>query len=144
MPIVTRTVAKGIPPRLREPKSKAHKKEKLTKKHTRKRSADSESEGDEEEHTSDDSLVVYKKEKHRRHKVLDSDSLPAASKKQKRRRIEALNSDSEDLEIVEKDTSEPPAEEVDMYEDEVGVQQPPSELEVSMHHHLFRFRRLTI
>jgi len=117
MPIITRTVAKGIPPRLREPKGKAHKKEKLTRKRTnKKRSADSESEGNKGEYTSDDSLEAYKK---------------------KKRRIEVSDSDSEDLEIVDKDTSEPPAEEVDMDEDEVEVQPPPHELEVSAHHDLF-------
>jgi hypothetical protein len=117
MPIITRTVAKGIPPRLREPKGKAHKKGKLNRKHTtKKRSADSESEGDKGEYTSDDSLAAYKK---------------------KKCRIKVSDSDSEDLEIVDKDTSEPPAEEVDMDEDEVEVQLPPHELEVSAHHDLF-------
>jgi hypothetical protein len=117
MPIITWTVAKGIPPRLREPKGKAHKKGKLNRKHTtKKRSADSESEGDKGEYTSDDSLAAYKK---------------------KKRRIKVSDSDSEDLEIVDKDTSEPPAEEVDMDEDEVEVQLPPHELEVSAHHDLF-------
>ncbi len=160
MPITTRTVAKGIPPRLRGPKGKAHKKKKLTKKHTpRKRSADSESEGDEEENISGDSHAAHKKEKCRhikkgkRHRIepLDSNSEDLEIvdkdtkekchhiKKGKRRRIEALDSNSEDLEIVDKDESESPAEEVDMHEDEVG----PSELEVS-HHHQLKFWRLTI
>ena len=75
-----------------------------------------ESEGDEVEYTSNDSLAAYKK---------------------KKRHIEMLDSDSEDLEIVDKDTSEPPAEEVDVDEDEVEVQPPPHELEVSAHYDLF-------
>ena len=117
MPIITWTVAKGIPPRLREPKGKAHKKEKLTRKRTnKKRSADSESEGNKGEYTSDDSLEAYKKKK-----------CP----------MEVSDLDSEDLEIVDKDTSEPPVEEVDMDEGEVEVQPPPHELEVSAHHDLF-------
>jgi hypothetical protein len=101
-------------------------KKKLTGKHsTKKRSADSESDSDDEEHTSDDSRAVYR------------------AKKEKRRRIELPDSDSEDLETIDQDASEPPAEEVDMNEGVAG-QQPSSEPEVSIYHHSFKSWTLTI
>jgi hypothetical protein len=126
MPIVTWTVAKGIPPRLHEAKDKARKKKSTRKYPTKKRSVDSESEDDDEEHTSNDSRAVCR------------------AKKEKCCRIEVLDSDSEDLETIDQDASEPPAEEVDMNEGEVAGQQSSSEPEVSTYHHPFRSWTLTI
>ncbi len=126
MPIVTRTVAKGIPPRLHEAKGKGKARKKKSTGKNKKRSADSGSEGDDGGRTSDESRAVYK------------------VKREKHRHIELSESDTEDLETIDQDASEPPAEEVDMSEGEVAGQQASSEAEVSTYHRPFRSWTLTI
>ena len=123
MPLTTRTVAKGIPPRVHSvpnkpvmPKSRA-KQSNSTKKKQKKRSkkraaSDDESEENEDSSPSDDSVVKAKKKKHG-----------------KRRRIEELESDASDLlEVVDNDV-EPPVcdvEEVDGSKDPSGEEQEVS------------------
>jgi hypothetical protein len=121
MTITTRTIAKGIPPRLHDPKPKGkpHTKKSNTKTVTtqgsRKRATrDSDNESGPDEDSSSD----------------DSESARTAKKKAgKRRRVEL--SDSE-VEIV--DDSKRPGKDVEEVDDGVDDEQPPNEQEVSPYH----------
>jgi len=121
MPSTTRTIAKGIPPRLHDPKPKGkpHTKKSNTKtvrtQGSRKRAtrdSDDESGPDEGEDSSSD----------------ESESARRAKKKAgKRRRVDI--SDSE-MEIV--DDNERPGKVVEEVDDGVNDEQPPDEQEVSL------------
>ena len=122
MTIATRTVAKGILPRLHKPKpkGKSHTKKSNTKttQGSRKRAkadSDDESGSEEDEFSSFD----------------NSESTRRAKKKAgKRRRVEL--SDSEEVEMVE--DNEQPAKDIEEVDDCVGDEQAPIEQEVSPYH----------
>ena len=123
MPITTRTVAKGIPPRPHNPKSKG-------KQHTKKNptaKANAKESGSRKRPTSDDNLNNEDDD------MLTSDDSASRSNKKKRRRTEpAVESESE-VEVVEKNV-EPPEQDVEDVEDSVGGQEPSNEQDVSPSH----------
>ncbi|KAF8270107.1 hypothetical protein EI94DRAFT_1771054 [Lactarius quietus] len=97
MPLITRNLAKGVAPRLHEPKTKAKacatkdiRQIKLKRSHKRTTSSDEESDVDGESHLSDSSAIKIKKNV------------------SKRRRME--ESDSEEEEIVDEDVESPEKE----------------------------------
>ena len=111
MTITTRTIAKGIPPRVHAPKGKAKplaKKTNTTKTTKSHKRAASDSENDEES--------------------TSNDSEPPPKKNTKRRRIEDLESEVEVVEDVE-----PPEEDVEDVDDGIGEERP-NEHEVSTDH----------
>ena len=121
MTIITRTIAKGIPPRLHDPKPKGKPRAKKSnaktiqgsrKRGTRESDSDSDREVDKTP-TSDDS------ESARRVKKRDG----------KRRRVELSDSEVENVE-----DAEPPSEDVEEVDDGVGDEQLPDEQEVSPYH----------
>ena len=124
MTITTRTIAKGIPPRLHNPKLKGKPRTKKSNAKTtqgsRKRAtrdSDDESGQEEDEVPSSDG----------------SESARRAKKKAgKRRRVES--SDSE-VEMVE--DNERPGKDIEEVDDGVGDEQPPDEQEVSPYHLLY-------
>ena len=122
MTITTRTIAKGIPPRLHDPKPKGkpHAKKGNTKttQDSRKRTTRDSDDGsgpEENEVSSSDNSELARR---------------AKKKAGKRRRIEV--SDSEEVEVVEDD--ERPGKDIEEVDDGVGDEQPPDEQEVSPYH----------
>ena len=110
MPITTRTIAKGVPPRVHEPKSKAKKQAARKQAHTTKQSHKrvvSESEG----------------------KELEAETEPRAKKKQ-RQQIEEPESE---IELVE-ENAQPAEEEVENVDETCASEEVPDEQEVSTVH----------
>ena len=121
MTITTRTIAKGIPARLCEPKpkgkppaTKSNAKAKPTTKESRKRATREDESEEESEPASDDSL-------HRAKEKRDG----------KRRRIELSEAEGE-VDVVE--DIEPPEEDVEEVDDGIGKQRSSNKQDVSAYH----------
>jgi hypothetical protein len=118
MPITTRTIKKGIPPRLHKPKSKPHPKKPNLKKGRKRDASD-----DDEEPESDGSELEAKK---------------AKKKASKRRRTES----EDDVEVIEDDVQ--PEQEIEDVDVENGREdEPTDEQEVSSTIHCISLHGLT-
>jgi len=118
MPLNTRAISGGIPPRVHEPKKKQTGKKKLTTKRTKnrkkKRQAESESESE-----SDDSGGSLED-------VQEATPEPTSRKKGKKRMKMKHHVETEDEEVQIVDDVELPAQEPEMVEDSSGDEQQVS------------------
>jgi len=119
MPITTRTIAKGVPPRLREPKPKG--KPCTTNNTTVK--AKAKELGSCKRSSRDDDVSIS----------TDTASRAKQKKDGKRCRTEPELESEQEVEIVDKDV-EPPEKDVEDVEDSVGGQEPPNEQDISISH----------
>src|SRR6266545_3658530 len=108
MPITTRTIAKGVPPRVHKPKGKA--KQQTKQAHTSRKRVASESEGEE----------------------LEDETEPRAKKKRNTTHRQIEESESE-VELIE-ENAQPPEEEVESVDETRGSEEVPDEQEVSTGH----------
>lgn len=127
MPITTRTIAKGVPPRLHEPKPKGkpYTQNNTTAKNAKEPGSRKRSTRDDNSDNNSEDDVVYTSD--------DSASWAKKKKNGKRRRTEPEVELESEVEVVDEDV-EPPEKDVEDVEGSVGGHEPPDEQDVSTSH----------